>query len=110
MRHKRLELHLQGIGKRVLIASFAMRKTRVGKGLKALRVKDGDSLAAAVFVGVPQGNSGEDLLISTVNGMLIRVPVSQTMISSRTSQGHRIVKLKEGDEIGTVTHIVNQEG
>lgn len=104
-----LRLFLQGLAKRVLISSFQMRKGRVGKGIIALRVKDGDSLAAAVVVGIPQGSSGEDLLISTLNGMLLRVPVSQTVVCSRLAQGYRVVKLKEGDEVGTVTHIINQE-
>lgn len=99
---------MQGLGKRVLVSSFR-RQGRIGKGVRAVRLNEGDSLATAILASA-QGDSGgetvqEDVLISTANGMLLRVAVKNISVFSRTAKGHRVVKLKEGDEVGTVTII-----
>jgi len=81
------------------------------EGLTAIRLSAGDALAAADVVGAARDGKDctqEDALISTVNGMLLRVPISQVAKTSRYAKGHRVVKVKEGDEVSAVTAIQHQ--
>lgn len=82
---------------------FRLLSGRHGKGVIAIKLNDGDELAAAVVL---DGSvSSVDLLISSLNGMLLRVPSSQVATSSRSARGNRIVRLKSGDEVATATCI-----
>ena len=76
--------------------------------MRALRLVADDALATAILVGAKDQSGLDaytDVLISTANGMLLRVAVQDVAVLSRTARGSRIVKLKEGDEVGTVTLI-----
>lgn len=101
---------MQGLGKRVPISSFRVAKGRIGRGVIAVKLTKGDSVAAAVLVGVSKtcGESGEDILISTMNGMVLRVPMNKCRISSRSAQGSKVVKVREGDEVSAITVIQEQ--
>jgi DNA gyrase subunit A len=101
---------MQGLGKRVPISSFRVAKGRIGRGVIAVKLTEGDSVAAAVLVGVSKngGESGEDILISTMNGMVLRVPMNKCRISSRNARGSTVVKVREGDEVSAITVIQKQ--
>lgn len=97
---------MQGLGKRVPISSFRLSKGRIGKGMKAVKVNEGDAVAAAMVVGTSKaGADGEDILISTVNGMVLRVPATSCHIYSRNAKGSTVVKVREGDEVSAVAVI-----
>lgn len=94
----------QGYAKRVPIENFKLSKGRTGKGRKSITLQGDDSLAAALVVGAGiNGNDDEEIVISTVGGMLLRVAVSQIPVYSPYARGSRIVKLKDGDEVSGVT-------
>lgn len=100
---------VQGLGKRVPIASLRLSKGRIGKGNIAVKLNDGDSVASALVVGASKtGSENEDLLISTMNGMVLRVALSQCRISSRTAKGNLVVKVRGGDEVSAVTILEKQ--
>ncbi|KAG7673555.1 hypothetical protein KSW81_006757 [Nannochloris sp. 'desiccata'] len=101
----------KGLGKRVPISSFRVAKGRIGRGVIAVKLTGGDSVAAAILVGVSKtgGESGEDILISTMNGMVLRVPMNKCRISSRNARGGTVVKVREGDEVSAVTVIQKQD-
>ena len=101
-------LSKKGFGKRVPVSSFRMAKGRIGRGVRTVKLKEGDAVAAAVVVGTKGGSDGEDVLISTMNGMVVRVAVSQCKIYSRGAKGSAVVKLREGDEVSAVTIIENK--
>lgn len=83
---------------------------RVGKGLIAIKVSSNDALAASLVVGdAGVSLQDEDALVSSSNGMLVRVALKAIHVSSRIAKGHRIVKLKDGDEVGTITIVHNKE-
>jgi DNA gyrase subunit A len=71
-------------------------------------LKEGDSVAAAIVVG-SSGRNDEELLISTVGGMLLRIPLKKIPILSRYAKGSCVVKLHQGDEVSAVTVIQKQE-
>ena len=92
------------------VSSFRLRGARIGKGMRSIKINDGDSVAAAVVVGASKtGCEGEDLLISTMNGNVLRVPLSQCKVFSRVAKGNIVVKLREGDEVSAVTAISVQK-
>ena len=95
-----------GLGKRTPIELYPVVSGRIGKGRKTVRLTDDDSLAAALVVGA--SGTSEDLLISTLQGMLLRVPVNQCRIMSRNTKGNRVVRLRDGDEVFNVTKIENE--
>ncbi len=53
-------------------------------------------------------NGDEDLMIMTKAGIIIRTPLSQVKIASRNTQGVRLIKLDEGQEISSIA-VVNHE-
>ena len=68
-----------------------------------MKLNDGDSVAAALVVGA--AGDSEDLLISTMNGMVLRISVDQCRVYQRTAKGNIVVKLKDEDEVSAVTTI-----
>lgn len=125
----------QGLGKRTPVSAFPRKMSRRGKGMKALGLKPGDRLAAMQVVGAelaaPAGGGGAatescsddeagarrsggggkaaDVLLSTQQGQLVRVPVSDISLYGRTAKGRRVVRLREGDEVVAATLLTKQQ-
>ena len=117
----------QGLGKRTPISEFRLLSGRTGKGMKCMKLNAGDRLAAAQVVGVapqpaaaapatgssdedgPGGSGGggdgsePDVLLSTQQGQLVRVPMSSISVIGRNTKGRRVVKVREGDEVAAAT-------
>ena len=107
----------QGLGKRTPVAAFRMQR-RVGKGRKALKLNPGDRLAAAEVVGSRGSDAGSgeaaldlgDALVSTTQGLLVRVPVKDIQVrEQRSTKGHKIVSLAPGDSVAAVTLMTRSE-
>ena len=92
-----------GYGKRTIVGDF--RKTHRGsKGVKALNIteKNGNLVSLKTIDG------NEDLIIITNNGIVIRMDISQISTLGRATQGMRLIKLKEDQNVATVTTIVEE--
>jgi len=74
------------------------RTRRGGKGVISMKLKDGDSVVSALRVV-----DGDEILITTVNGLVVRINVDSIRAVGRNSQGVRAMRLREGDEISSVT-------
>lgn len=74
-------------------------KTRKKSGIKAITLREGDSLAGVTFL------DQEEILIVTKNAMAIRINSTDIGASSRTTQGVIGMGLKEGDEVITLLPI-----
>ncbi|EFN51479.1 hypothetical protein CHLNCDRAFT_56398 [Chlorella variabilis] len=100
----------QGLGKRTCISEFRLR-ARTGSGIQALRLNLGDRLAAVQDESSATKTSssgrkpeaGADVVLSTQQGQLVRVPVADVNIHSRFAKGHRLVKVRQGDEVVAAT-------
>lgn len=119
----------QGLGKRTPIADFRLRAGRTGRGIKALKLNPGDRLAAVQVVGVAAGakaaeggaESGSeqeergsrggpaDVLLSTQQGQLVRVPISRIRVYGRAARGRRVIKVRENDEVIAATVLSKQD-
>jgi len=74
---------------------------RGGKGVISIRLKDDDQVVAALQVA-----PGDELLISSVKGQLVRISVDDIRAIGRNSQGVRIMRLREDDRISSVSRIL----
>ncbi|MDO7712192.1 MAG: DNA gyrase subunit A, partial [Schleiferiaceae bacterium] len=89
-----------GYGKRTLVEDYRITN-RGGKGVKTLNIteKTGDLIG---LVGV---NDDEDLMITTKNGIMIRMPVEGIRVMGRATQGVRVINLKKGEVIASIAKV-----
>ncbi|MFB9212056.1 DNA gyrase subunit A [Echinicola jeungdonensis] len=94
----------KGYGKRSSVDEYRITN-RGGKGVKAMNVteKTGDLVAIKEVV------DSDDLLIINKSGIIIRTPVAGLRIMGRATQGVRLIKLNENDEISSIEKIEQVE-
>jgi DNA gyrase subunit A len=86
-----------GLGKRVPVSQFRLQN-RGGMGIIATKFrKKGDTLAALTMV-----NEGEELMLVTHRGIIIRQLVNAISKQSRPATGVRLQRLDESDAISAV--------
>lgn len=95
-----LTISANGYGKRTDLEEYRLQ-TRGGKGIIAQKTtaKTGPIVA---IKGVFEQN---DLMISTVGGIMIRMDIGSISRLGRNTQGVRVIKIREGDSIADVTKI-----
>jgi DNA gyrase subunit A len=83
-----------GLGKRA--SSYEYRVTgRGGKGLIAHRLSEKESRLVASF----PVHDGEELLLVTDQGLLIRMPIDGIRQAGRATQGVTLIRVKEGEHV-----------
>src|SRR5699024_701189 len=60
-----------------------------------------------VSVKIVQGH--EDLMVITVDGVLIRIPVEGIPITGRNTQGVRLIRIRGDEQVAIVAKIVDEE-
>ena len=86
-----------GLGKRVPVTQFRLQK-RAGMGLRAIKFrKDGDELVGLRVLG-----KGEELLLVSERGVIVRTSADKISQQSRAATGVRIQKLDNGDKLSDV--------
>jgi len=86
-----------GLGKRVPVTQFRLQK-RAGMGLRAIKFrKDGDELVGLRVLG-----KGEELLLVSERGVIVRTSGDKISQQSRAATGVRIQKLDDGDKLSEV--------
>lgn len=78
---------------------------RGGKGVKTINITD----KTGSLVGLLNVNEKEDLMITCVSGITIRMPVSQISLQGRNTQGVKLIRVDEGDEIAAITKLDEYE-
>jgi len=77
---------------------------RGGKGV--ITIKTGDRNGSVVTV--KEVKDDDELIITSVKGMVIRMPVQGISVLGRATMGVRLMKLKEGDEVTAVARLVGK--
>ena len=86
-----------GLGKRVPVQQFRLQK-RAGMGLRAIRFRrDGD-----VLVGLKVLGAGEELLLVSERGVIVRMRADAVPQQSRAATGVRLQRLDSGDRLTEV--------
>jgi DNA gyrase subunit A len=78
---------------------------RGGKGVKTISVTE----KTGSLVGLLDVTEKEDLMISCVSGVTIRMSVASVSEQGRATQGVKLIKVDEGDEIAAITKLDEKE-
>src|SRR5207344_307341 len=77
---------------------------RGGKGVKTINVTP----KTGKLVGMLEVSEKEDLVITCKSGVTIRMRVADISEQGRATQGVKLIRLDEGDEIAAITKIEDQ--
>ncbi len=78
---------------------------RGGKGVKTINVTD----KTGGLSGLLDVTENQDLMITCVSGITIRMAVNKITEQSRATQGVKLIRVDEGDEIAAITSLDEQE-
>lgn len=93
-----------GYGKRSALDDY--RKTnRGGKGVKTINITE----KTGQLIALKQVTEDNDLMIINRSGITIRLAVSDIRVAGRSTQGVRLINIKEGDGIAAVCTVDNRE-
>jgi len=93
-----------GYGKRSKIGDYRLTN-RGGKGVKTINVTE----KTGQVISIKSVDDTTDLMIITEAGLTIRMSISELRILGRTAQGVRLINLKEGDQIASITIVPSSE-
>lgn len=90
----------KGYGKRTKISEYKVQG-RGGSGIKTAEVtpKTGEIIGAKV---VTSSQDGEEIVVISKKGQVIRTSIDSISLLSRATQGVRIMKMREGDSIASM--------
>jgi DNA gyrase subunit A len=91
----------RGYGKRSLVSNY--RKTRRG-GKGVITIKTGGRNGNVISVLAVADD--DELIFTSVNGMVIRIPVRDLRLQGRATLGVRLMRLRESDLVTAVARLV----
>lgn len=94
----------KGFGKRTLLDAYRITN-RGGKGVKTINVTE----KTGALVGLLDVSEKEDLIITCKSGVTIRMKVEDISELGRATQGVKLIRLDNGDEIAAITRMDEQE-
>jgi DNA gyrase subunit A len=94
----------KGYGKRTPVDEYRITN-RGGKGVKTINVTD----KTGRLVGIMDVKESEDLIITCKSGVTIRMKVANISELGRATQGVKLIRIDEGDEIAAITRIDVQD-
>ena len=93
-----------GYGKRSLLGDYRITN-RGGKGIKTMNITDKTGNLAAIKDVI----DSDDLMVITKSGTTIRLEVSKIRTTGRTTQGVRLINLREGEFVVSVAIVEEHE-
>ena len=99
-----LVLSENGYGKRTDLDEYRITN-RGGKGVKTINVTD----KTGKLISIQAVTDDNDLMIINRSGLTIRTSGEQIRVAGRATQGVRVINLREGDSIASVTAVPKTE-
>lgn len=93
-----------GYGKRTDIDDYRVTN-RGGKGVKTINVTE----KTGQLVTIKDVTDKDDLMIINRSGIVIRIGIDKLRVMGRATQGVRLITLKEGDSIASVTKVEQED-
>jgi DNA gyrase subunit A len=93
-----LTVTIKGYGKRTELGEYPMQR-RGGKGVRNIDAKKGHVCCTTTI------SEDNELLVTTKDGIMIRIPASEIRVQGRSTQGVRIMNVKPNDEVAAVARI-----
>lgn len=94
----------KGFGKRTIIDEYRITN-RGGKGVKTINITE----KTGNLVGILDVSEKEDLIITCKSGITLRTAVISIKEAGRATQGVKLIRLDEGDEIAAISKIVEED-
>ena len=95
-----LSVTANGYGKRTPLAEYRVQR-RGGKGLITIKC----SRRNGPLLGIRDVYPGEELMVITRGGIMIRIALDEVSEQSRNTQGVRIINLNKDDLVGSIAKI-----
>lgn len=99
-----LVLSENGMGKRSDPEEYRITN-RGGKGVRTMQITE----KTGSLVGMKAVTEADDLMVTTKDGIVIRLPVDQMRVMGRATQGVRVIKLQKKDAIADVAVVPHNE-
>ncbi|HEY5464097.1 MAG TPA: DNA gyrase subunit A [Hanamia sp.] len=99
-----LVVSAKGYGKRTAVEEYRITN-RGGKGVKTINVTD----KTGKLIGLLNVNEKQDLMITCKSGVTIRTSIASIREAGRATQGVKLIRLDEGDEIAAISKINDNE-
>ncbi len=94
----------KGFGKRSSLEEYRITN-RGGKGVKTISVTE----KTGSLVGILDVTEREDLMITCKSGITIRTGIADIREAGRATQGVKLIRLDDGDEIAAITKLDEHE-
>ena len=94
----------KGFGKRSEIEDYRLSR-RGGKGVITVKTSDRNGK----LIAMKEVNDADELVIITTGGMVIRQSVHELRVMGRNTQGVRLIRLNEGDDIADIARVIPEE-
>jgi len=94
----------KGYGKRTAVEDYRITG-RGGKGVKTLNITE----KTGNLVTIKAVTDEDELMIIQKSGIAIRLPLDELRVMGRATQGVRLIKMREGDEIASVAKVKKDE-
>ena len=94
----------KGYGKRTSEEEYRLQ-SRGGVGLKTMQITDKNG----PMVAVKTVDGSEDLMLITINGMLIRMDINDISLIGRSTQGVRLIRLGDDELVATVAKVEKED-
>ena len=93
-----------GYGKRTPMKDFPA-KGRGGQGVIAIQTSERNGK----MIGATQVFDGDEVMLISNSGTLVRIPTEQISIVGRNTQGVKLISLKEGELLNSVERIADRQ-
>ena len=93
-----------GYGKRTPVEEFP-RQGRGGRGVIAIQTSERNGAAVAALQVLP----GQEIMLISSNGTLVRTPVDEVSVLGRNTQGVRLMRLDEGERLVGIERLESLE-
>ena len=90
----------KGYGKRTAVEDYRITG-RGGKGVKTLNITD----KTGNLVSIKAVTDEDELMIINKSGIAIRLPLDELRVMGRATQGVRLIKMRDGDQIASVAKV-----
>jgi len=94
----------KGFGKRTKFEEYRLQ-SRGGKGIINIKITDKNGKV----VGLKSVKDGNEIMLITQQGMVVRTPVKGVRTIGRSTQGVRVIKIAKNDKVASVASIVVEE-
>jgi DNA gyrase subunit A len=94
----------KGMGKRSALEEYRTQG-RGGKGIKTINV----TAKTGHLVAIKTVTDHDDLMITTTSGVTIRTAAAELRVMGRATQGVKLIRLDEGDDIADVAVVTSAE-